>query len=83
MIWQGDASSSGSAKNRSRREGKSFGQEDLQQVQSNSPQGRGAGVVREHQAQATARLINGSSVQKSKGSGEPEKRIFVLKLQKE
>jgi hypothetical protein len=83
MTWQGDASSSGSAKSRSSREGKSLGQKDLQQVQSDSSQGRGTGVVREHQAQATARLINGSSVQKSKGSGEPEKRIFVLKLQKE
>jgi hypothetical protein len=52
-------------------------------VQSNSPQGRGAGVVREHQAQTTARLINGSSFKKFKGSGKPEKGIFVLKLQKE
>jgi hypothetical protein len=83
MTWQGDASSSGSAKSRSSHEGKSFGQKDLQQVQSDSSQGRGAGVVREHQAQATARLINGSSVQKFNGSSEPEKGIFVLKLQME
>src|SRR6266511_24547 len=57
MTWQGDASSSGSAKSRCSHESKSFGQKDLQQVQSDSPQGRGEGVVREHQAQATARLI--------------------------
>jgi hypothetical protein len=48
-------------------------------MQSDSPQGRGAGVVREYQAQAAARLIGGSGVQKFKA----KEGIFVLKLQTE
>jgi hypothetical protein len=41
---------------RSRRESKSIGKKNLQQVQSYSAPGRGAGAVREYQAQAAARL---------------------------
>jgi hypothetical protein len=51
MISRVDGSFFENAKQqRSDRESKGFGKKNVQQMQSDPPQGRGSGVVREHQA---------------------------------